>query len=111
MLKRSARGSTIVLIAAISLGLVVALIFFFLNYTRLMGSNAEQKKAIEAAALSAANDMSDIVINTKEFGFVSLSEQAPIGKATAAGDLHYLPVHGINTLIGTARLDAVIADN
>ena len=37
----------LVLIAAVTMGLVVALIFFCLNYSRLLGSNAEQKKAIE----------------------------------------------------------------
>ncbi len=107
---RSARGSMIAFIGAVIVGIVVILIFFCLNYSRLLGSNAEQKKAIEAAALSAATDLSNIVINTKEVGFVSLSDQAPIGTATAAGDNYCLPVHGINTLLGTARVDAIIAD-
>lgn len=107
---RSERGSTLVLIAAVTMGLVVALIFFCLNYSRLLGSNAEQKKAIESAALSAAHDISNIVINTDECGYVSMSDQAPIGKNTGASDQFYLPVHGINTLVGTARLDAIIAD-
>ena len=98
------------LIAAITVGLVVALTFFGLNYARLLGSNAEQKKAIEAAALIAATDISNIVINTKECGYVSMSDQAPIGKFTKAGDQYFLPVHGINTLVGTARIEAIIAD-
>lgn len=107
---RSPKGSTLALIAAVTVGLVTALIFFFLNYARLLGSNAEQKKAIESAALTAATDIGNIVLNTSEFGYVSLSDQAPIGKGTVAGDLYYLPVRGINTLVGTARLDAIIAD-
>ncbi|MBS1953185.1 MAG: hypothetical protein JST89_03310 [Cyanobacteria bacterium SZAS-4] len=107
---RSRKGSTLALIAAVTVGLVTALIFFFLNYARLLGSNAEQKKAIESAALTAATDVGNIVLNTSEFGYVSLSDQAPIGKGTTAGDLYYLPVRGINTLVGTARLDAIIAD-
>lgn len=107
--RRSQVGSTLVLIAAITMGLIVTLIFFGLNYTRLLGSNSEQKKAIESAALAAATDLSTIVIPTAEFGYVSLSDQAPIGKATVAGDQYYLPVRGINTLIGTARVDAIIA--
>ncbi|HEY9679022.1 MAG TPA: hypothetical protein V6C76_13515 [Drouetiella sp.] len=88
----------------------MALIFFCLNYARLLGSNAEQKKAIESAALQAATDIGGIVLNTSEFGYVSLSDQAPIGKGTVAGDMYYLPVRGVNTIVGTARLDAIIAD-
>jgi hypothetical protein len=107
---RSKHGSMIVLIGAVTVGIVIGLIFFCLNYSRLIGSNAEQKKAIEAAALAAANDCSNIVINTKEMGYVSLSDQAPIGTATAAGDQFCLPVRGINTILGTARIDAIISD-
>ncbi|RTL45957.1 MAG: hypothetical protein EKK48_01045 [Candidatus Melainabacteria bacterium] len=107
---RKEEGNTLVLIAAITMGLIVALIFFCLNYTRLLGSNAEQKKAIDAAALAAAADMSSIVIDTPEMGYVSLSDQAPVGKVTKAGDQYFLPIRGINTIIGTARLDAIIAD-
>jgi len=106
---RSQKGATLVLIAAVTLGIVVSLIWFCLNYARLLGSNSEQKKAIESAALAAAADASAIVLPTTEFGYVSLSDQAPIGKATVAGDQYYLPVRGINTLIGTARVDALIA--
>lgn len=106
---RSPRGNMLVLIAAITVGLVVALIFFCLNYARLLGSNSEQKKAIEAAALAAASDLSAIVIPTPEFGYVSLSDQAPIGKVTVAGDRFFLPVRGINTIIGTTRVDALVA--
>ena len=71
---RSPNGNMLVLIAAITVGLIVALIFFCLNYARLLGSNSEQKKAIEAAALAAASDLSAIVIPTVEFGYVSLSD-------------------------------------
>lgn len=108
---REERGNTLVLILAITLGLVVALIFFCLNYTRLLGSNAEQKKAIDAAALAAANDLSNIVIDTPEMGYVSLSDQAPVGRFTKAGDQFFMPIRGVNTIIGTARLDAIIADH
>lgn len=107
---REERGNTLVLILAITVGLVVALIFFCLNYSRLLGSNAEQKKAIDAAALAAANDLSRIVIDTPEMGYVSLSDQAPVGRFTKAGDQFFMPIRGVNTIIGTARLDAIIAD-
>lgn len=106
---RSRSGSILVLIVA-TMGIIVALIFFGLNYVRLLGSNAEQKKAIESAALAAAGDLAGLVVNTDEFGFVSLSDAAPVGTSTSAPDQLSMPVHGINTIIGTARLDLIIAD-
>jgi hypothetical protein len=50
------------------------------------------------------------LIEDPYYGFISLSDQAPIGKATIAGDNYYLPVHSINTLLATTRLDMIIAD-
>ncbi|MBI2811999.1 MAG: hypothetical protein HYX67_14380 [Candidatus Melainabacteria bacterium] len=106
---RNHRGSMLALIVA-TMGIVLALLFFGLNYVRLLGSNAEQKKAIESAALAAATDISGLVVNTDEFGYVSLSDAAPIGQSTNAQDQLSMPVHSINTIIGTARLDLIIAD-
>ncbi|CAN5464573.1 hypothetical protein BH10CYA1_BH10CYA1_46810 [soil metagenome] len=108
-LKRDRRGSMLALIVA-TMGIVLALFFFGLNYVRLIGSSAEQKKAIESAALAAATDISGLVVNTDEFGYVSLSDAAPIGQSTNAQDQLSMPVHSINTIIGTARLDLIIAD-
>jgi len=65
--------------------------------------------ALEATALQAASDLSEIVINDPYFGFVSLSDRPAIGSATIAGDGEPIPVHGINTLIATSRLDYLIA--
>jgi len=97
-------------LTAATLLLLIALLFFGLNYVRMLGSNAEQKTAIEAAAIAAATDVSRIVINTPQFGYVSLSDAAPIGSTTQAGDSFYLPVRSINTIIGTARVDYIIGD-
>jgi len=92
-----------------TVGIVLGLIFFGLNYVRLVGSGSEQKKAIEAAALAAANDLSRVVINTPQFGYVSISDDAPVGKTTNAGDNFFLQVRSVNTLIGTARLEKMLA--
>ncbi|HMP52377.1 MAG TPA: hypothetical protein PKD05_12565 [Candidatus Melainabacteria bacterium] len=67
------------------------------------------KVALEAAALAAANDLSRIVINDPYWGYVALTDHAPVGAATLAGDSEPLPVSGINTLIGTARHELMVA--
>ncbi|MBZ0185035.1 MAG: hypothetical protein K8F91_02195, partial [Candidatus Obscuribacterales bacterium] len=43
------------------------------------------------------------------FGHIGLSDSAPDGTGTAAGDNYYTQVHGINTIIGTSLLDYIIA--
>ncbi len=100
----------LVLIAAFCF-IVIVLLLFGLAYVRLIGSSSEQRTAIEAAAIAAARDLSTIVINTPEFGFVGLSDSAPNGSSTVAGDSFDTTTHSINTLIGTARLDMIIAQN
>lgn len=98
------------LIGSILAAILIAILLFALGYTRLIGSNQEQRTAIEAAALAAAKDISRIVINDQNFGYVSLSDAAPVGKDTIAGDNYFMPVNGIDTLMGTIRLDLIIAD-
>ncbi|MBX3075242.1 hypothetical protein KF707_16830 [Candidatus Obscuribacterales bacterium] len=104
---RSDRGNMLILITAFVV-IFLALAFFALGYVRLVGSSSEQKTAIESAAIAAAREISTIVVDNPDFGYVGLSDSAPIGSATSAGDFYYLPVHSINTLIGTARLDYLI---
>ncbi len=106
---RRSNGSMIALIVAFCF-IIILLLFFALSYTRLLGTQSEQRTAIEAAAIAAARDCSRIVINTDEWGYVSLSDYAPTGTATKAADGYPLPVRSINTIIGTARLDLIIAD-
>jgi len=64
---------------------------------------------VDAAGLVAANDLSRIIINDPAFGWVSLSNYPPIGKATCAKDGEPLPVLGINTLVGTIRQNTIVA--
>lgn len=107
---KSNRGNTLALVAALTAGIVVAFLIFALGYTRMLGTSAEQKTAVEAAALAAAKDVSRIVVTDPNFGFVSLSDAAPVGKSTNAGDNFFLPVYSINTLMGTIRLELITAD-
>ncbi len=76
----------------------------------LLKSNSLPSNAVEEAALAAARTMSEIVVNTPECGFVSLSDKPSDGRGTECGDRFSSPVRGINTLIATARLDLIIAD-
>src|ERR1700728_4793060 len=81
---RKQRGNMIAFIAAVTLGLVLAILFFALKYTRMLGSNQEQRTAIEGAALQVANDISRIVYEDPNFGIIALSDFAPIGANTLA---------------------------
>lgn len=66
--------------------------------------------AIEQAAVAAADSLSTIVVNSPECGYVGLSDLSAEGVGTQAKDGYSLPVRGINTLIGTARLDMIVGD-
>ncbi|MBK9141746.1 MAG: hypothetical protein IPM23_04570 [Candidatus Melainabacteria bacterium] len=107
---RGKKGNLLILITCVIAGIVLLLLFFVLGYMRIVGSSMEQKTAIEAAALAAARDISRIVVEIPGIGFVGISDSAPNGSATAAADGFDLSVCSINTLIGTARLDLIIAD-
>ncbi|MBS1990354.1 MAG: hypothetical protein JSS83_07540 [Cyanobacteria bacterium SZAS LIN-3] len=114
---RAPRGNMLVFITACTIGLLAALAFFGLGYVRLIGSNNEQRTAIEAASLAAARDLSMIAVNTNTagngsapYGWVSLSDYAPNNAGTIAGDSWDTPVRSINTILGTIRLDLIIAD-
>lgn len=102
-------GNMLILVSAVIAGIVVFILLFGLLYTRLIGTQGERKSAIQAASLAAAREMSRIVITNSDFGKVGLSDSAPDGSGTQAGDNYYTSVHGINTLFGTTLLDFIIA--
>jgi hypothetical protein len=97
------------LVVIATIGVLVALLLLVINYGKLIGGSGERKTAIEAAALAAASDIARIVIDDPNFGFISLSDHPPIGRRAIARDGEPLPVLGINTILGTARLDYIIA--
>jgi len=106
---RGQRGNMIILVLAVLMGILMLLLAFSLSYVRMLGSNSEQKTAIEAAALAAARDLGRVVIEDPNFGFISISDAAPSAPNTKADDGFALPVTGINTLLGTIRVDMIIA--
>lgn len=108
-MKRNESGNLLILIGAFTF-IIIAIIIFAISYLRLLGTKSEQKTAIEAAALAAARDISQIVIDTPEFGYIGISDAAPIGPNTTASDRFHTQVQSINTIIGTARVDSIIAN-
>jgi hypothetical protein len=107
---RQSRGNMMPLVISILVFVVFTLALFFLSFTRMLGSHEEQRTAIESASLAAAHDLGAIVIEDPNFGFLSLSDQAPTGKNTRCGDNYFVGVQSINSLLATIRLDMMIAD-
>jgi hypothetical protein len=105
---RNKRGAIIYLYIAIAFA-VIALFMFGSRVLLLLTERGKYQQALESAAMRASVDISEIVINDPYFGFISLSDQRAIGRTTMAGDGEPLPVHGINTIIATTRLDYIIA--
>lgn len=106
---RSRNGNMIVLTVSTVAGIMVPVVMLLTWGPHLIWG-ARAQTVVEAAGLVAAKDLSRIVINDADFGYVSLSNYPPIGKATIAPDGEPLPVTGINTLIGTVRQNAILAD-
>ena len=106
---RKRSGNTLVLVLAFFF-VVIGLSFFCLRFSRMLATHQEQRTAVEAAALAATHDLSRIVIEDPNLGFISLSDSAPTGKATTAGDNYYVEVQSINSVLCTVRLDMIIAD-
>lgn len=107
--RRGRKGNTLALMVAITVVLLMAVLLFMLNYINVFSGHGKNVTALESTALFVAQDLSRVVLENKHFGFISLSDHPPVGKATVAKDNEPLPVFGINTLIGTARVDWIIA--
>lgn len=106
---RNARGSMLIIIILTVAFLIVPLVIFVSQIGFYSVDQERVKSAVEAASLLAANDLSRVFIDDPTFGFVSLSNYPPNGKATLAPDGESLPVIGINTLVGTLRQNAILA--
>ena len=108
--KRSQRGAILVLSV-----LILAFVFlpaaFFLNKCGLLvETHSSYQSAIDSASLLVADQISQIVVNDPHFGYIALSNQPPIGRATLAGDGQACPVTSINNLLATIRLDTIFAN-
>jgi len=99
----------IIIAVVVTCGLFLSLFMFVAQIGVYLTERKRAQDVVDAAGLVAANEFSRIIINDVNFGYVSLSNYPPIGKATVAPDGEPLPVCGINTLIGTLRLNAIVA--
>ena len=99
----------LVLIIVVTAILVLTLLFFMLGYMKVFFGQSEQVNSLESASLEAAKELARIVVEDDHFGFISLADYPPIGRATVAGDGQPMPVFSINTVLATARLDLIIA--
>lgn len=106
--QRSNKGNILLLILACTCLILVPLLILVAQGGFYFVDRDRAKNAVEAAALVAANDLSRVIINDSEFGYVSLSNFPPNGEGTLARDGEALPVTGINTLMGTIRQIAIL---
>jgi hypothetical protein len=104
---RRTSGSMLVLTLVLVSLLVIVVAFFAINYSQFVGTQKEAQTAIDAAALRAASDIGRVVISGN-FGAVSLVDDSP--PTSGGGNFQKRNVIGINTLLGTLRLDMIIAD-
>jgi hypothetical protein len=102
-------GNTFIIIMLIVCFVIVPLLMVVGQFGLYSVDRTRIQNIVEAAGLLAANDLSRIVINDPYFGYVSLSNYAPIGRGTCAADGEPLPVVGINTLIATVRQNMLLA--
>ena len=68
------------------------------------------QSSADAAALSVASDLSQIMMPDPHYGMVALTDYPSAGNSNKAPDGQALPVLGINTILATARLDLIIAN-
>lgn len=113
MLRRRPRrqtGNMIFIVVCVTAVIFIPVIIFSCQLAMHMTNSGRAQSVVEAAGKIAAIDLSRIVFNDPDFGYVSLSNHPAVGKATRALDGEPLPVMGINTLVGTIRQNAIIAD-
>jgi len=91
------------------LGLLSILLGFSIWFDRALLLQGLNGHAVESAALAAAVDLGKIIVNDPHYGFVALTDQPPTGKATVSQDGQEQPIQGINTILATARLQMLVA--
>ncbi len=100
---RNQRGGALTLIVAIGLGVLLVVLFLAVTYTQQFTHQKEAQTGIDSAALAVAKEISLVTVRDPNLGLIGVTDQFQAG-----GPQQQL-VYGINTLVGRARLDAVIS--
>ncbi len=110
---RSKKGSAgaLLIIAGGLVALMTALMMLIFHVQLFFLNRQRVQSACDAAALAGAYELSRIVIEDPDWGFVSLSDQAACGTATYAVDGEPLPVSSINSIIATDRLQRLLGEH
>lgn len=96
---RNQTGNTLILtVVCVVLLMAVGMIIF--NFNQQLGTHKEAQTAVDAASLQAAKDMGRIVADGP-IGRIALVDDSP-------GSNGY-PVQSVNSVLGSLRLDALIA--
>lgn len=106
---RQKAGNVLIIILVCLCFIIVPLLLMITQTGVYVIDRSRVQNTVDAAGLIAANDLSKMIMNDKNFGWVSLSNYPPIGKSTCARDGEPLPVIGINTLVGTVRQNTIVA--
>jgi|GEM_PF-3865281 len=101
-IRKSSKGNTLVMLLSFCLFVVFMIGMVVMVYNQYGGTQKEAATAIDAAALQAAKDMTLITVD------------GPLGKIALvdnpAPTSNKYPVLGVNTVVATLRLDALIAE-
>lgn len=101
--KRKKHGGSLTLVVAIGLGIVLVVLFLAIVYSQQFAHQKEAQTAIDSATITVAKELARVTIADPNLGQVAVCDQFQNGGPQQS------PIYGINTLVGRARLDAVIA--
>ncbi|MBX9877027.1 MAG: hypothetical protein K2Y22_01080 [Candidatus Obscuribacterales bacterium] len=99
--RKEAKGNTLVMMVTLFLFVTFMIGMVMMVYNQYLGGHKQATTAIDAAALQAAKDMTLITVDGPLGKIGLVDNPAPTGNK--------YPVIGVNTLVGTLRLDALIA--
>lgn len=107
--ERRRRGAALLLFAVLCVAAFASSLLAGASLIKLVSLRQRTNLAVEAAALAAASDLSTLVIDDPEFGYLALSDFAPTSAHLRGQDGKPLPVTGINTILATTRANLLVA--
>lgn len=107
-MRRRERGAALILFTVICLAAFASTLVAGAAFVKLIIVRQKSVLAVEAASLAAASDLSSLVVNDPNYGYIALSDFAPSSTKLMGEDGKPLPVTGINTILATARYNMLI---